>query len=85
MMKSLNNFVSNLATPQKAYITHRFSEDGSSPKTCFFFENDFTSMTAAFQHFAWVPGDALLAERSLEVLASLCEHLTRRAEEGQAE
>ena len=29
-------------------------------------------------------GDALLAERSLEVLASLCEHLTRRAEEGEA-
>lgn len=25
----------------------------------------------------------MLAERSLEVLASLCEHLTRRAEEGQ--
>ena len=46
-------------------------------------------MTAAFAHFAWhtedtLPaGDALLAERSLEVLASLCEHLTRRAEEGQ--
>lgn len=45
------------------------------------------SSVCAFAHgtqkFAWPPGDALLAERSLEVLASLCEHLTRRAEEGQ--
>ena len=59
-----------------------------APGAVLFFK-DFTSMTAAFAHFAWhtedtLPaGDALLAERSLEVLASLCEHLTRRAEEGQ--